>query len=147
MKNVLERVRDLRREVIAERDRYTRGEQYIVDMSVGPNNQRILHAQSRLHGPIAVCLKVIGALHDILDDHHIDDPAEEGLYAKYLVIRRDGSSDEGEKHEKCDYFVIDWNHDKYAPVAARAYADACEIEKPDLANDLRRRASMAEAWK
>lgn len=67
-----------------------------------------------------------------------------GLYDKYQVSRRDGTSLRGEKHEHCDYFVLDWEHDPFAIPAARAYADACEKTHPILARDLRARASRAE---
>lgn len=67
-----------------------------------------------------------------------------GLYYKWIALRADGSSMEGGKHENCPYFVLDWVHDKYAVPAARAYADACELEYPDLAADLRKRADMYE---
>jgi hypothetical protein len=64
-----------------------------------------------------------------------------GLYRKFTVTRTDGSSGHWGKHERCDYFVLDWVHDKFAPVAALAYADACQSEYPELAADLRKRAS------
>jgi hypothetical protein len=67
----------------------------------------------------------------------------EGLYQKFWVTRTDGSSVDGEKHAKCDYFVLDWKHDPFAVVAARAYADACESTNPGLALDLRARAARA----
>lgn len=70
--------------------------------------------------------------------------AREGLYQKFWVSRTDGSSVEGGKHHKCDYFVLDWKHDPFAVPAARAYADACEATHPDLAVDLRARADKAE---
>lgn len=68
-----------------------------------------------------------------------------GIYGKFVVTRVDGSSREGGKHEHCDYFVLDWKHDKFAVPAARAYADACEAEYPALADDLRKRADAALA--
>ncbi len=67
-----------------------------------------------------------------------------GLYSRYWVRRLDGSSGEGEKHEHCTYFVLDWQHDPFAIPAALAYADACESEYPELAKDLRR---MAERYR
>jgi hypothetical protein len=63
-----------------------------------------------------------------------------GLYNKFFVIRTDGSSEKGCKHHNCHYFVIDITHDKYAKYALNAYADACEAEFPNLANDLRNNA-------
>jgi hypothetical protein len=62
-----------------------------------------------------------------------------GIYHKFWVRRTDGSSRDGGKHAACDYFVLDWEHDKFAPAAALAYADACASESPDLALDLRAR--------
>lgn len=70
-----------------------------------------------------------------------------GLYMKFWVRRTDGSSRPKGKHEACDYFVLDWEHDRYAVAAAEAYAVACEAEYPDLARDLRARACEARgAW-
>lgn len=62
---------------------------------------------------------------------------ERGLYGKYRISRRDGSSRTGGKHEHCQYFVLDTRHDPYAALALRAYADACEATHPMLARDLR----------
>ncbi len=73
-----------------------------------------------------------------------DTDSAPGIYHKFWVRRTDGSSGEGRKHEKCDYFVLDWEHDPFAIPAARAYADACESRYPDLAIDLRARANEAE---
>jgi hypothetical protein len=64
-----------------------------------------------------------------------------GLYNKYAVIRTDGSSAVGERHHGCEHFVLDVNHDPFAAVALRAYADACESEYPLLARDLRLKAA------
>jgi hypothetical protein len=64
-----------------------------------------------------------------------------GLYHKYDVTR---VNDTTGKHRECDYFVLDWRHDPYAVVAARAYAHACEAEFPVLARELRQRADTAE---
>lgn len=65
-----------------------------------------------------------------------------GLYQKFYVERTDGSSFIGEKHEGCDYFVLDMTHDKYAKSAIAAYASACESEYPLLAADLREKYSL-----
>jgi hypothetical protein len=71
-----------------------------------------------------------------------------GLYRKFWVRRTDGSSGEKGKHALCEYLVLDWNHDRFAVAAGRAYADACEAEYPELAADIRQRAGKAEArWK
>jgi len=60
-----------------------------------------------------------------------------GLYDKFTVERTDGSSSEGGKHDHCEYFVLDLNHDKHAPAALLAYAESCQVEYPLLATDLR----------
>ena len=59
-----------------------------------------------------------------------------GLYNKFVVRRTDGSSEQGGKHEHCDYFVLDLSHDKHAIPALRAYAESCEPEYKALADDL-----------
>jgi hypothetical protein len=58
-----------------------------------------------------------------------------GLYRKYDVKRLGGTSG---KHDGCEYFVLDLNHDGHAMTALRAYADSCRAEFPDLACDLDR---------
>lgn len=63
-----------------------------------------------------------------------------GLYRKYDVIRTDGTSNAGCKHEYCEYYVLDLDHDRYASYALYAYANACEVEYPQLARDLRAKA-------
>ncbi len=68
----------------------------------------------------------------------------QGIYQKYWVRRTDESSRPGGKHAECTYFVLDWKHDPFAVTAARAYADACEAEYPELAKDLRAEAVAAE---
>ena len=60
-----------------------------------------------------------------------------GLYNKFVVIRTDGTSEIGEKHCGCEYFVLDVNHDEHARAALLAYAASCEAEYPLLAADLR----------
>jgi hypothetical protein len=59
-----------------------------------------------------------------------------GLYGKYRVERLDGSSAIGGKHEGCNYYVLDIEHDKYALPSLKAYADACQAEYPLLAEDI-----------
>lgn len=66
-----------------------------------------------------------------------------GLYNKYIVRRADGSFETVDKHEHCNYFVLDIRHDKHAAAALRAYADSCEVEFPALAADLRIQAQEA----
>lgn len=64
-----------------------------------------------------------------------------GLYGKFHVHRRDGTSAAGGKHYGCDYFVLDMTHDKHAKAALRAYAESCQDEYPLLAADLLERAA------
>ncbi len=68
-----------------------------------------------------------------------------GLYEKFMVERRDDSSDPGGKHHDCEYFVLDLNHDKYAVPALRAYAEHCQAEYPALAEDLFAKADEVAA--
>lgn len=63
-----------------------------------------------------------------------------GLYQKFRVTRRDGSSRKGCKHAKCEYVRPIENE----VFAALAYANACESEYPILARDLRARAGIVE---
>ena len=63
----------------------------------------------------------------------------QGLFQKFEVRRTDGSSEPGGKHEGCEYFVLDTDHDPHAAAALRAYAAACEASHPLLARDLRER--------
>lgn len=62
-----------------------------------------------------------------------------GLFRKFEVERIDGSSEPGGKHEACDYFVLDLDHDPHAKAALAAYADSCAADYPVLAGDLRRK--------
>jgi hypothetical protein len=68
-----------------------------------------------------------------------------GLYNKFRVERTDGKSAPGQKHDGCEYFVLDLDHDVFAIPALDAYADACEGEYPALAKDLRRVGIMHRA--
>lgn len=73
---------------------------------------------------------------------------DSGIYDKFLVERTDGRSSPGEKHYRCDYFVLDWEHDPFAVPAARAYAKACADQFPQLAKELRARATAeAKRWR
>ncbi len=67
---------------------------------------------------------------------HLKDDTDRGIYQKYVVERTDGSSGPGERHEGCEYFVLDLNHDPYAVSALRAYLFACRRSHPLLAEDL-----------
>jgi hypothetical protein len=59
-----------------------------------------------------------------------------GLYEKFEVRRTDGSSEPGCKHHGCRYFIIDYSHDPFAPVALCAYASACQSSHPQLATEI-----------
>lgn len=63
----------------------------------------------------------------------------QGLFQKFEVRRTDGSSEPGGKHEGCEYFVLDTDHDEFAAAALAAYANACQATHPLLARDLRER--------
>jgi hypothetical protein len=67
----------------------------------------------------------------------ITDHKEIGLYPKFQVIRTDGQSAPGQKHENSEYFVLNLTTDKHAIPAINAYAKSCEKEYPLLADDLR----------
>jgi hypothetical protein len=55
-----------------------------------------------------------------------------GLYKKFEVKRVDQSP----KHIGCDYFVLDLTHDPFALIVIKAYAEACKLEYPLLADDI-----------
>lgn len=65
---------------------------------------------------------------------------ERGLYEKFAVRRTDGTDAPGQKHDNCQYFVLDTTHDPHAAPALRAYANSCAAEYPALAHDLRKLA-------
>lgn len=69
---------------------------------------------------------------------------DKGIYEKFEVVRTDGQSGEGGKHEDCTYFVLDLAHDTFAPPALKAYAAACEEEYPLLARDINRTLQAIE---
>lgn len=74
------------------------------------------------------------------------DPArsdtEQGLFQKFIVTRTDGSSGPGGKHEHCEYFVLDIDHDQHAMPALEAYARTCAATHPELAVDLQQRYGL-----
>ena len=59
-----------------------------------------------------------------------------GLYRKFHVERTDGQSAPGKRHDNCQYFVLDVDHDQFAGAALRAYRDECAHEFPKLAADI-----------
>ena len=64
-----------------------------------------------------------------------------GLFRKFNVSRIDGSDVSGEKHDGCEYFVLDLTHDPFAHAALLAYADrASEAGYTKLSEDLYNRA-------
>ncbi len=67
----------------------------------------------------------------------------EGLYSKFFGIKRtDGKHRKGQKHEHCEYFVLDLTHDPFAVPALLAYAKACKKDYPKLASDLAEKALL-----
>ena len=64
----------------------------------------------------------------------MDEDQQRGLYRKYEVKRL---RDPAHKHDNCNYFVLDLNHDRHGRAALRAYAESCKDEFPLLAADLR----------
>ena len=72
--------------------------------------------------------------HDLAEKMSHD--KQRGLYEKFRVLRVDGRSAIGERHENCEYFVLDLTHDSHALPAIRAYARSCAAEYPLLAEDL-----------
>jgi hypothetical protein len=66
-------------------------------------------------------------------------------YLKYVVNRVDGKDGPGEKHDGCEYFVLDLTHDLNARTAFAAYAEACHRTNPDLAASIRRKLIDIEA--
>lgn len=68
-----------------------------------------------------------------------------GIYDKFDIERTDGRSGLNEKHEGCEYFVLDLTHDPFAWPALQAYAYACREEYPMLAADLEKKLAYFEA--
>ncbi|WP_137009579.1 hypothetical protein [Aquitalea aquatilis] len=59
-----------------------------------------------------------------------------GLYPKFIVNRTDGRDQPGGDRHGASYFVLDMTHDKFAPSALLAYANACATDYPQLHQDL-----------
>jgi hypothetical protein len=68
-----------------------------------------------------------------------------GLIHKFNVTRTDGQSEPGQKHDGCDYFVLDLTHDKFALNALIAYADVCRHDYPVLSMDLDEKIAKMKA--
>lgn len=65
-----------------------------------------------------------------------------GIYGKFIVRRTDERDQPGEKHDGCEYFVLDLSHDPHANRALLAYAASCSGDYPLLAADLRAKAML-----
>jgi hypothetical protein len=64
-------------------------------------------------------------------------PNEDGLQRnKFEVRRTDGKDQPGGPKEGARYFVLDYANDSYARDALMEYIGACNLEFPQLANDL-----------
>jgi hypothetical protein len=73
-------------------------------------------------------------------------PAEaQGIFRKFVVTRVDGSDKPGGKHEGCEYFVLDINHDIHAGSALVAYAKACKETHPELSADILNRYGITSS--
>lgn len=68
-----------------------------------------------------------------------DDDRDRGLYPKWEVKRINDT--DPPKHPNCDVFVLDWEHDRYAVAAMVAYANACEVDYPLLAKEIRQKVN------
>ncbi len=71
------------------------------------------------------------------------DKHQAGLFNKFIVKRVDGKDKPWQKHDGCDYFVLDLTHDPHALPALKSYADSCESEYPNLAEDLRKKLPVS----
>ncbi len=69
-----------------------------------------------------------------------DKDQKRGAYKKYEVTRL---NDPDGKQKECEYYVLDWKHDKFTIPAMIAYANACEKEYPLLARDINKQISEA----
>lgn len=78
--------------------------------------------------------------------------ATTGLIEKFRVSRTDGRDAAGQPHERCRYYVLDLDHDRFALEAIEAYAIACRndyhilsFDLQQLAKDMRERLA-AGTW-
>jgi hypothetical protein len=67
------------------------------------------------------------------------DQKNTGLYRKFSIKRTDGRDKPGRDRENADYFVLDLTYDPFAKEALWTYIEACQMEYPLLADDLRER--------
>ncbi|MCK9985648.1 MAG: hypothetical protein AzoDbin1_02120 [Azoarcus sp.] len=80
-----------------------------------------------------------------LPDRDTTIPAtDQGLFGKFHVSRIDGRDAPGGDRHGARYFVIDLDHDPHAKPALRAYAEACEDDFPQLAQDIRAQIDRIE---
>ncbi len=67
---------------------------------------------------------------------------DQSIYHKFNVRRTDGKDDPGQKHDGCDYLIVDLNHDEQAlailDFAAYRYAST----RPTYAESLRIKADV-----
>lgn len=61
---------------------------------------------------------------------------QQGVFRKFEVKRTDGSDQPGGKHEGCEYFVLDVDHDPHAQDALYAYTLSCRHTHPQLSKDM-----------
>lgn len=81
-----------------------------------------------------------------LPERDTSKPAEQqGLFRKFVVRRVDGSDGPGGKHEGCEYFVLDVDHDPHARDALAAYAASVRATHPALALDMVHRYELHDA--
>jgi len=60
-----------------------------------------------------------------------------GLDGKYEVKRTDGKDGPGDRHDGCEYFVLDLTHDSAARLAATVYAAVAQNWNPQLSRELK----------
>ncbi|MFB3910457.1 MAG: hypothetical protein ACE15D_18865 [Candidatus Eisenbacteria bacterium] len=61
---------------------------------------------------------------------------KQGMFNKFIVLRVDRSDEPGGKHDGCEYFVLDVDHDPHAKPALAAYAKSCVATHPALSADM-----------
>lgn len=80
-----------------------------------------------------------------LPDRDTTIPAtDQGLFGKFHVRRIDGRDAPGGDRHGARYLVLDLDHDPHAKAAARAYAEACEDDYPQLAQEIRAQIDRIE---
>lgn len=109
-----------------------------------PTGTNLFHA-GQAQAMFEYCLQdFLGPLNGSLPERDTSKPAEQqGLFRKFNVSRVDGSDVFGGKHYGCSYYVLDLDHDEFAPAAMQAYAAACRATHPMLADDIERKFGSA----